>query len=260
MKMIKKICVVALLGFFGLTGSASAEMSVLQSSDFVGTTFWVASMGMIAATAFFFVERGTVAPAWKTSMTVAGLVTGIAFIHYMYMRNVWVQTDNVPAVYRYIEWIITLPLQIIQFYLILVAVRKVKNIIFWKLLSASLIIVIFWYLGEAGHIHPFLAFIVGAGGWIYVLYEIFSGELSRLALNSGNKAVVAAFGAMRMIVTVGWAIYPLTYIFGSLTSGIDTSTLNVVYNLADFVNKIVFGLFIWKAAMSNTSLSRSRRY
>ena len=79
---------------------------------------------MLAATAFFFLERGSVASGWKTSVTVAGLVTGIAFIHYMYMRGVWVQTGDSPTVYRYIDWLITVPLQMIEFYLILVAVRK----------------------------------------------------------------------------------------------------------------------------------------
>jgi bacteriorhodopsin len=67
---------------------------------------------------------------------------------------------------------------------------------------------------------------------------------------------VNAFGAMRMIVTIGWAIYPLGYVFGYLTESVDTSSLNVIYNLADFVNKIAFGLIIWVAAMDNTSLKK----
>ena len=52
--------------------------------------------------------------------------------------------------------------------------------------------------------------------------------------------------------TVGWAIYPLGYIFGYLTGGVDAESLNVVYNLADFVNKIAFGLVIWAAATSSS--------
>ena len=59
-----------------------------------------------------------------------------------------------------------------------------------------------------------------------------------------------------MIVTVGWAIYPLGYVFGYLTGGIDSTSLNVVYNLADFINKIAFGLVIWAAAMQGSSRSR----
>jgi len=217
----------------------------------------VISMGMLAATAFFFLERGSVASGWKTSVTVAGLVTGIAFIHYMYMRGVWVQTGDSPTVYRYIDWLITVPLQMVEFYLILAAVRKVDGAIFWRLLIGSLVMLIGGYLGEAGYINSTLGFIIGIAGWIYILYEIFSGEAGKAAAKSGNKALVTAFSAMRMIVTIGWAIYPLGYIFGYLTGGIDANSLNVIYNLADFINKIAFGLVIWAAAMQSTS-SRSR--
>ena len=130
MKKLKMfaLAAVALLGF---SGAANAETVLLASDDFVGISFWVISMGMLAATAFFFMERGSVAAGWKTSVTVAGLVTGIAFIHYMYMRGVWLQTGESPTVYRYIDWLITVPLQMVEFYLILAAVRKVPGAIFW---------------------------------------------------------------------------------------------------------------------------------
>ena len=136
MKKLKlfALATVALLGF---SGAANAETVLLASDDFVGISFWVISMGMLAATAFFFMERGSVAAGWRTSVTVAGLVTGIAFIHYMYMRGVWVQTGESPTVYRYIDWLITVPLQMVEFYLILAAVRKVDGAIFWRLLLGS---------------------------------------------------------------------------------------------------------------------------
>jgi len=252
-----KLFALATVALMGLSGAANAETVLLASDDFVGISFWVISMGMLAATAFFFLERGSVASGWKTSVTVAGLVTGIAFIHYMYMRGVWVQTGDSPTVYRYIDWLITVPLQMVEFYLILAAVRKVDGAIFWRLLIGSLVMLIGGYLGEAGYINSTLGFIIGIAGWIYILYEIFSGEAGKAAAKSGNKALVTAFSAMRMIVTIGWAIYPLGYIFGYLTGGIDANSLNVIYNLADFINKIAFGLVIWAAAMQSTS-SRSR--
>ena len=256
MKKLKlfALAAVALLGF---SGAANAEAVLLASDDFVGISFWIISMGMLAATAFFFMERNTVAPGWKTSVTVAGLVTGIAFIHYVYMRGVWVQTGDSPTVYRYIDWLITVPLQMIEFYLILAAVRKVPGAIFWRLLIGSLVMLIGGYCGEAGYINSMLGFIIGMAGWIYILYEIFSGEAGKVVSKSGNKSLATAFGALRMIVTVGWAIYPLGYVFGYLTGGVDADSLNVIYNLADFINKIAFGLVIWAAAMQNTS-ARSR--
>ena len=246
-----KMFALAAVAFLGFSGAANAETVLLASDDFVGISFWVISMGMLAATAFFFMERGSVAQGWKTSVTVAGLMTGIAFIHYVYMRGVWVQTGDSPTVYRYIDWLITVPLQMVEFYLILSAVRKVSSGMFWRLLIGSLVMLIGGYAGEAGYINATLGFVIGMGGLIYVLYEIFSGEAGKAAAKSGNRALTTAFSALRMIVTVGWAIYPLGYVFGYLTGGVDANSLNVTYNLADFVNKIAFGLVIWAAAVSS---------
>ena len=251
-----KLFALATLALLGLAGVANAETALLASDDFVGISFWVIAMGMAASTVFFFMERNTVAPGWKTSVTVAGLVTGVAFIHYMYMRDVWVMTGDSPTVYRYIDWLITVPLQMVEFYLILVAVRKVPSGIFWRLLIGSLVMLIGGYLGEAGYINAMLGFIVGMAGWIYILYEVFSGEAGKAAAKSGNKALVTAFSAMRMIVTVGWAIYPLGYVFGYLTGGVDATSLNVIYNIADFLNKIAFGLVIWAAAMQQSGRAK----
>ena len=251
-----KLLALTFLAFIGLESVASANTALLATDDFVGISFWVISMGMLAATAFFFLERGSVASGWKTSVTVAGLITGIAFIHYMYMRNVWVITGDSPTVYRYIDWLITVPLQIIEFYLILSAVRKVPGSMFWRLLIASLIMLIFGYMGEAGYISALAGWIIGSVAWIYIIYELFSGEAGKAMKSSSNKPLKTAFNAMRWIVTVGWAIYPLGYLFGYLLGGVDANALNIIYNLADFVNKIAFGLVIWSCAMQNTSVSK----
>jgi len=255
---MRKLSMIALavLAFFGITSSANAATAILATNDFVGITFWLVSMGMLAGAVFFFLERNTVAAAWRTSVTVAGLICFIAFVHYIYMRGIWVETGDTPTVYRYIDWLITIPMQIIAFYLILAAIRKVSGAMFWRLLIASVVMLVGGYLGEAGYIQEFVGFIILMAGWIYILFEIFAGEAGRLAAKGGNKAVTTAFGAMRMIVTIGWAIYPLGYVFGFLAGGIDTNTLNIIYNLADFVNKLAFGLVIWAAAMQNTSLSK----
>ena len=248
-----KILALFLLALVGISNTANAETVLLATDDFVGISFWIISMGMLAATAFFFLERGSVAVAWRPSVTVAGIITGVAFVNYLYMRDVWVQTGDAPTVYRYIDWLITMPLQMVEFYLILAVVRKISNRIFWRLLIGSLVMVGGAYAGETGHIKPILGLVISIGGWIFVLYEIFSGEAGKAAAKSGNKIFVTAFGILRMIVTVGWCIYPLGYVFGYLTGSVDDSSLNVIYNLADFVNKIAFGLVIWVAAMQSTN-------
>ena len=252
-----KTLAIAFVALIGVSTAANAAEVFLATDDFVGISFWLISMGMLAATAFFFMEQANVAAQWRKSVNVAGLVTGIAFIHYMYMRAVWVETGDTPTVYRYIDWLITVPLQLVEFYLILSAVRKVPSGIFWRILIGSLVMLIGGYCGEAGFINPMLGFVTGMDGWIYILYEIFSGEAGKSMAKSGNKSLVTAFSALRMIVTVGWAIYPLGYIFGYLTGGIDDAALNVIYNLADFVNKIAFGVIIWSCAVANSGRSRA---
>ncbi|MDB0030783.1 bacteriorhodopsin-like [Opitutales bacterium] len=225
----------------------------LNPNDFVGVSFWLATAMMLAATVFFFIERDRVKGKWKTSLSVAGLVTGVAFWHYLYMREAWVDTGSSPTVYRYIDWLITVPLQIVEFYLILAAVTKVSANVFWKLLIASLVMLVGGYMGEAGYMEVMPVFVIGMAGWIYIIYEIFKGEASQLNENSGNAACQQAFRTIRAIVTFGWAIYPIGYYLAYLGGGShDSETLNIVYNLADLVNKAAFGLAIWVAATSDS--------
>jgi|TARA_Y100000287_G_scaffold10097_1_gene7590 bacteriorhodopsin len=254
-----KLFALATVALFGFAGAANAETVLLASDDFVGISFWIVSMACMAATVFFFLERSSVPAGWRVSITVAGLVTGVAFIHYIYMREVWIMTGESPTVYRYIDWLITVPLLMLEFYFVLAAVRKVSGGIFWRLLIGSTVMLVGGYLGEAGYINALLGFIIGMAGWFYILYEVFSGEAGKLAAKSGNKTLATAFSAMRMIVTIGWAVYPLGYVFGYLTGGVDANSLNVIYNAADFLNKIAFGLIIWAAAMQMPGAARGAK-
>merc|ERR1719389_740298 len=76
---------------------------------------------MVAATVFFLMESMSLAHHWKTSLNVGALVTLIAAVHYFYMREYWVQLGSSPILYRYIDWSLTVPLQMVEFYFILQA-------------------------------------------------------------------------------------------------------------------------------------------
>merc|ERR1712025_1159084 len=175
----------------------------------------------VAASVFFLMESSAVDKHWKTSLNVGALVTIVAAVHYFYMREFWVIIGTSPILYRYIDWSITVPLQMIEFYLILSAVN------------------------------PRIGFCVGMCGWFFILFEIFAGEAGSTASGT-NKYVAASFSTMRLIVTVGWSIYPLGYFFGYLMGSVEDATLNLVYDLADFVNKIAFCLAIWNSAKKCT--------
>jgi len=256
-KSVKNKCLLglSLLGLSTLAFAESHGAAVLQANDFVGISFWLISMALVASTAFFFLERDRVAGKWKTSLTVSGLVTLVAAVHYFYMRDVWVATGSTPTVYRYIDWLITVPLLMIEFYLVLSAITKVSNGVFWRLLIGTLVMLGGGYAGEAGYADVMTSFIIGMLGWAYILYEIFAGEAGKINANKAPAAVQKAFNTMRLIVTFGWAIYPLGYYFGYLTGSDPASSmasLNIIYNLADVLNKIAFGVIIWSVAVSES--------
>ncbi|MBV12881.1 MAG: biphenyl 2,3-dioxygenase [Flavobacteriaceae bacterium] len=225
---------------------------ILRVDDYVGISFWLATAIMLASTVFFFVERADVSAKWKTSLTVAGLVTGVAFWHYLYMRDIWIIAGDTPTVFRYIDWLITVPLQITEFYLIIAAVAVVSAGVFWRLLTASIVMLVFGYLGETGLMDVMIGYIIGMIAWFYIIYEIFFGETAAANASSGNAASQQAFNTIKWIVTIGWAIYPIGYAIGYFGSGVDANSLNIIYNLADLVNKTAFGLAIWAAAKADS--------
>jgi len=237
---------------------AAAAKGFLNPNDAVAISFWIISIAMIASTVFFLMESMSVGYHWKTSMNVGALVTLVAAVHYMYMREFWVQIHASPILYRYIDWSITVPLQMIEFYLILSAVKPdLSQGMFWRLLLGTVAMLAFGYAGEAGFLPAIVGFVFGMAGWMYILMEIFKGEAGTVAADGiSNKHVQASFNTMRFIVTVGWSIYPLGYFFGYLLGAVQDSPLNLVYNLADFVNKIAFCLAIWASAKNSTMESK----
>jgi bacteriorhodopsin len=168
------------------------------------------------------------------------------------MRDVWVATGTSPTVFRYIDWLLTVPLLMIEFYLILSAVAKVPAGVFWRLLVGTVAMLGFGYAGEAGLMDAKVAFIPSMAAWFYIIWEIFKGEASQINAGLANQHVQKAYKTMTLLVTVGWSIYPLGYFFGYFGGGADAVTLNVVYNVADFWNKIAFGVVIWAAAVADS--------
>jgi len=229
----------------------------LSEHDFTAVSFWIISIAMIAATVFFYAEAGTVSSHWKTSLHVGGLVTLVAAVHYMYMREYWVNVHKSPIVYRYIDWSITVPLQMIEFNLILKAAKApIGPQGFWRLLVGTVLMLAFGYAGETKAMNPTLGFALGMCGWAFILFEIFAGE-SANASGGSSAAVQQSFNNMRIIVSLGWAIYPAGYVLGTLTSGASSEALNVTYNIADFVNKIAFVLACWSCAKTDSATSGS---
>jgi bacteriorhodopsin len=234
--------------------------TVLGPHDVVGTSFYIACNMMLAFTLFFFVQVGVVPKQWRTSVSVAGLVTGVAWYNYTYMKEQWIQTQISPTQYRYTDWLITVPLQIVEFYFILKASGPVNPNLGMRLFLASLGMVFFGWLAEINVMAKLLGFTCGMASWLYILYEVFSGEASMYAMKLTSPSSKAAFNTLKMIVSVGWSIYPIGFAIAYLCffdqpagvlSGLAMAALNITYNLADLINKGAFGLCVWSAAVGD---------
>ena len=230
----------------------------LQTSDITGVTFWLVTAAMLAATVFFFVERSSVSDEWKLSMTVSGLITLIAAVHYYYMRDVWVSSYMSPTEFRYIDWILTVPLMCVEFYLLTKTGLS-------KMVSASIVMLVTGYFGEAsvfsvfGSQSPAIWGLISGLAYFYIVNEVYQGDVAKAAKKAGKK-IENANGLLLKFVVIGWGIYPLGYLIGtadgqwySFMGGlVDTDARDLVYNVGDAINKIGFGLVVWSAAKGSS--------
>lgn len=233
---------------------------ILGPHDVVGTTFYIVTNMMLAFALFFMVQATIVPKQWKTSVTVAGLVTGIAWYNYTYMRETWLMTQQSPTAYRYTDWLITVPLQICEFYFILKASGPVPTGLGLRLFSVSIAMIMFGWLAEINLMQKLVGFTLGMMCWLYIVYETTSGEAASLAANLKSSASKSAFNSIRSIVTFGWTIYPIGFAVAYLCffdqpagneSALANGATNIIYNFADFINKGAFGLAVWSAAVSD---------
>ncbi len=229
----------------------------LANNNYVAFTFFVGTMAMMAAAVFFFFELSNVDQKWRTSILVSGLITFIAAVHYYYMRGYNLETGESPVFFRYVDWILTVPLMCVEFYLI-TKKAGAKVALLWKLIFASLVMLVTGYIGEAiygNETQSWIWGLISGIAYFYIVYLVWFGEVATLATNAG-PAVAKAVRTLGWFVLVGWAIYPVGYIAG--TAGglfgvrvFEGLSMDIVYNIGDAINKIGFGLVIYALAQSD---------
>mgnify|MGYP001184080213 CR=1 FL=1 len=223
--------------------------------DLVGITFWLGTMAMMAASAFFFLSMSSVDAKWRSSILVSGLITFIAAVHYMYMRDAHAAGDST-TVFRYVDWILTVPLMCVEFYLILKAAGATKaHLRDLVVLSTGMLVT--GYVGEAGLGNASLWGLASGICYFAIVYMIKFGALAKLAASAGG-AVQSAHNTLCWFVIVGWAIYPVGYMIGTgsgmwyefMTGWVAAENMDFIYNVGDSINKIGFGLVVYNLAVS----------
>jgi sensory rhodopsin len=237
------------------------EIMPIANNNYVAFTFFIGCMAMLGASVFFFFEMWNVDKKWRTSILISGLITFIAAVHYYYMRDYNLATGQSPTFFRYVDWLLTVPLMCVEFYLITKKSGATSSLL-TKLIAASVFMLVTGYIGEA--IYPtetqsWIWGFISSLGYFYIVYLIWFGDVAKLA-NNTSPAVAAANRTLAWFVLVGWAIYPIGYIAG--TEGglfgmkvLEGLSLDVVYNIGDAINKIGFGLTIYALAQREMAMT-----
>ena len=225
--------------------------------------FFVGYIAMGAAFVFFMSERGNVAPQYRTTMTISALIVGIAAFHYYYMRGVYADFGVVSIEYRYMDWIITVPLMALKFPSLVgkeaITDKKVAGLGFTGIcFTGALIMIGFGYLGEAGLMSPVPALLLGGMGWAMIVVATGTPWTDGLGVDNSkiSEELMWSANALRWFIVVGWIIYPLGYLFSPEVALIEMDNgaeiMAVAYNIADIINKIGFGVVAWMGAKKAT--------
>ena len=224
--------------------------------------FFVGYIAMGAAFVFFMSERNTVAPQYRTTMTISALIVGIAAFHYYYMRGVYADYGEVSIEYRYMDWIITVPLMALKFPS-LVGKDAITDAKFLGMgftgvcFTGALIMIGFGYLGESGAIDGMLGLILGGVGWAMIIVATGTPWSSGKGVDNDKIApeLMWSTNALRWFIVVGWVIYPIGYLFNptaGVSDAVSAEIMAVLYNIADIINKIGFGIVAWMGAKKAT--------
>jgi bacteriorhodopsin len=229
-------------------------------------SFTVAVMG--AATVFFWIQRSQVAPAYKTALTITGIVTAIATYHYFAIMNSWASAFTVingeisltgvafNDAYRYVDWLLTVPLLLVELILVMRLARSETISKAVKLGLAAAVMVVLGYPGEVADDNGvrFVFWALAMVPFIYIVYELFVGLRESLARQPGEARGLV--NAARWLVVVTWAFYPIVFLFPivGLTGGTAVAAVQVGYTIADILAKAAFGVLIYMIAVRKTEL------
>lgn len=223
---------------------------------------------MAAATAFLWLSRSQVSPAYRTALTVSGLVTAIAAYHYFRIFESWnqaytLQNGVVTATayafndaYRYVDWLLTVPLLLIELVLVmrLSAEETMSKSI--RLGSAAALMIALGYPGEIATDIPTRALwgTLSAIPFIYIVYELFRG-LGK-SIEQQPASAQGLVRKARLLTFASWGFYPIVYMapYAGLTGGTVTTTIQIGYTIADIVAKAGLGILIFLIAVRKSEV------
>lgn len=241
------------------------------SAVYNALSFGIAGMG--SATIFFWLQLPNVTKNYRTALTITGIVTFIATYHYVRIFNSWVAAFNVSNkggkeynvsltgepfndAYRYVDWLLTVPLLLIELILVMRLPADESSSLSWKLGISSAIMVALGYPGEIQNdlTERWVWWALAMVPFLYVVNTLLVG-LGAATAKQG-ETVAPLVTRARLLTAISWLTYPCVYIiknFG-LSGPVATTYEQIGYSIADVIAKAVFGVLIWAIAAEKSRL------
>jgi bacteriorhodopsin len=223
---------------------------------------------MAATTLFLWLGRSQVSKHYKTAVTISGLVCAIAAYHYWRIFESWEAAyavkDGVLTVtgyafndaYRYVDWLLTVPLLLIELVLVMRLSREETMSKATRLGAAAALMIILGYPGEIASDIPTRALwgTLSAIPFLYIVYELFSG-LGK-SIEHQPEAVRELVKKARLLTFASWGFYPIVYMapYANVTGATADTLIQVGYTIADLVAKAVVGVLIYMIAVRKSEI------
>jgi bacteriorhodopsin len=219
-------------------------MAVFQTTDLTAASYSVALFGLAATTVLLLIGQAWVGRAWKVPVALCAIAALVGVGAAYEARAAWAAGSGVPVVYHYVGWTVSMPLQVMALYFMAQTADKLGAGLFWRLVVVSILMVFVRYLGEAAFMNPTLAFLIGLVFWLYILGELYFGQMDEVVSAAPGDDLRRGYFWLRLIVTIGWAIYPLGNFLTAFAGMPDDGSLSVAYNLFDILNRMAFGVAV----------------
>lgn len=230
-------------------------------------SFTIATMG--ASALFFFLSRTSVAPKYRSALMVSGLVVSIACYHYFRIYESWHEAYSLSGdvfkatalpfndSYRYADWILTVPLLMVELITVLALPKNEGNSLLAKLVIAATLMIGLGYPGEiaADSTTRWTFWALSMVPFVYLLSILFI-QLTK-SLRTQTEAVRGLVSLARAVLLVTWAFYPIAYAIITITgtkSATGQVALQVGYTIADITSKAGYGLLIYFIARAKSEV------
>lgn len=221
--------------------------TLFQSNDVVSTSFSAATLATLATAVLTLLGLSWVSDRWRVPVALSGVALLASGFHYLDATKIWLATQQMSAAPRYVGWFVVHPLQVATVFFFARIPGPVPTGVFWRIMGAAILMVLCRYLGDARIFNPTLGVLLSMGFWLYILGEMYFGAMAE-AVRKASRPIRFGYFWVRLILTIGWAIYPLLHFVDVVIGAGHIRSIVVLYTLADLINLVTVSMIVLAVA------------